>query len=162
MEQFIKFLAIHLQMPCRLIDAYFEDVFDFLIGEIGRLDKKLGQWRVASNYRNACRFGARRWQWAGKLGRWCWIAADEHHCSRLRPFAQHIDQPIEQIAAESHQLGIGIISLRVALKGEEQPLLIGEDTLDLIGKRGLIDFVADLFWSSAYCAQPVKDKRAEL
>lgn len=162
MKQFIKFIAIHLQMPCRLIDAYLEDVFNFLICEIGCLDKKLGQWCVASNYRNACRFGARRWQWAGKLGRWCWIAADEHHGSRLRPFAQHIDQPVEQIAAECHQLGIGIISLCVALKGEEQALLIGEDTLGLSGKRGLIDFAADLLWCGAYCAQPIKDKRAEL
>jgi hypothetical protein len=149
-------------MSRRLIDAHLEDLLDFLVSEIRGLDEKLRQRRVTSDHRNAYRFGAWRWQWAGKLGWWRGIAADEHNRSRLRAFAQHINQPIEQIASERHQFSVGVVSLCVALKGEEQPLLIGKDTLGIRWECGLIDFTADLFWRGANRAQPIKNKRAEL
>lgn len=149
MEQFFKFLAVHLKASGSLVNADLKDVFDLFVREIGGLDQKVGQRRVPGDDSGSDCLASGRWQGAGELRGRRGIAADQHHSGGLRAFAQDINQPIEEIPPERDQFGIRVVELGVALKGEEELLLIGKDALGIRGERGLINLAGDLLWRRA-------------
>ena len=139
MEQFAHLVAVHLQASGGLIDTHLKDLFDLFIGQIGGLDEKVGQRRVSGDDTGSDWLAAVHGQWAGELPGWHGIAADEHDGGSLGAFAQDINQPIEQVATNGDEFGIGIVKLRIALEGEQQLLLIGKDALGIWREGRLIN-----------------------
>ncbi len=161
-QQFLNFLAFKLQMPGGLVNADLEKLLHLFIGQIGGLDKKVGQRRVPGGDGGSCCEAAERGQGAGKL-RWRQrLAADECDGCGLGAFAQDINQPVKQVAAHRNQFGIGVVELGIALEREDKLLLVGKDALGVGGKRRLVNLAADFFRHRANCAQPIQNEAAEL
>ncbi len=139
MEQFAHLVAVYLQASGSLVDTNLKDLFDLFIGQIGGLDQKVGQRRVSGDDTGSDWLTAVHGQRAGELPGWHGIAADEHDGGSLSAFAQDINQSIKQVATNGDEFGVGIVKLRIALKGEQQLLLIGKDALGVWREGRLIN-----------------------
>jgi hypothetical protein len=67
LKQRSKYVAIDFHLAARLIDGYFKDLLEFLIGQIRGLNKKLRDRGIAGGDFSGFYGATRRWHGASKL-----------------------------------------------------------------------------------------------
>lgn len=155
LEQYAKCITIDLQLTGGLIHCHLKNLFEFLIGQISGLDKKLGNRCIAGSDRCCLHRATRRRRRTGKL-RWRHrLPAHQGNGSGLGAFPENINQAAKKISPKCHQFCIRIIGLRVALEGKEQEFLIGKNALGISRERRLIDVAGKLLRACANSSQSI-------